>query len=169
MTPRPMIYTWTGEAMVPAYPRIADGLYTVGERYKLEIIEERTRKTHAHYFACLHDIWMNLPEDLAEEFPTEDHLRKKALIRVGYADEQSFVCSSHAEAVRFMAFLKPIDSFAVITVSRNVVKRWTAQSQSVKAMGKKTFQDSKQKVLDYCSGLIGVTTETIAKNAGMAA
>ena len=38
--------------------------------------------------------------------------------------------------------------YAVVTVREAVVRVYTAQSQSVKAMGAKAFQDSKTKVLD---------------------
>jgi hypothetical protein len=76
-----------------------------------------------------------------EEFPTAEVLRKKMLIRAGYADERSIVCASKAEAQRVAAFVKPMDEYAVVTVREAVVRVYTAQSQSIKAMGAKPFPD----------------------------
>lgn len=131
--------------------------------YFLAPIEDRSPESHRHYFAAINEAWANLPEDLAQEYPTPEHLRKKALIRAGYADEQSIVCSSTAEALRFAAFLRPIDDYSVVTVSRNVVTRYAAKSQSQRAMGKAAFQESKEKVLEIVAGMIGVERDQLTK------
>ena len=106
-----------------------------------------------HYFACIHQAWLNLPEEMADQFPTEEHLRAYALIKTGYCDSNTLVCSSKAEAQRTAAFLKPIDSFAVVTVKDNVVIRYSAQSQSMRAMNRDDFQRSKEAVLDIISAM----------------
>ena len=62
-----------------------------------------------------------------------------------------------------------MDEYAIVTVSGPVVRKFTAKSQSISAMGKKDFQASKQAVLDFLSGSIGVDTGTLAENAGRAA
>lgn len=62
-----------------------------------------------------------------------------------------------------------LDDYAVITVREAVVRVYTAQSQSMKAMGAKTFQDSKTKVLDALDDLLGVERGATDRNAGMAA
>lgn len=170
--PPPLLCVWDGEYFIPAGPhwlRQADKNFVVGQRYPLEVREERSPQTHAHYFACLNDVWQNLPEALAERFPTADHLRKWALIRCGYADQRSVVCASKAEAQRVAAFIKPMDEFAVVLAKDAVVTVWTAKSQSMKAMGKKDFQASKDKVLDFVASLIGTTRDELARNAGEAA
>jgi len=166
-----MPFRWTGEAMEPVgrFAKTADREFVIGQVYRMAEIEERSAKTHAHYFACLHDAWLNLPEDDQERWPTEDHLRKFALIKCGYADERSIVCSSKAEAQRVAAFIRPIDGFALVAVSECVVRVFTAQSQSMRSMGRDAFQKSKQAVLDYVAGLIGTNAEALAKNAGEAA
>ena len=165
----PQEFTWDGEAMVPRRPHLADRQYVVGETYRLGVEEERSRATHNHYFAAIHDAWMNLPEDKSERFPTEEHLRKWALVRAGYRDERTIVCASKAEAQRMAAFMKPLDDYAVIVARENIVVCWTAKSQSVKAMGKKAFQESKQAVLDILAGMIGTTPAVLAQNAAQAA
>jgi hypothetical protein len=156
---------YDGESFIPKVQRLADKHYVVGETYPLIVHEERSTNSHRHYFAAIHDAWMNLPEDIAVEFATSEHLRKWALIKAGYCDRRSIVCASKAEAVRFGAFMKPMDEFAVITVTEATVTVYTAQSQSMKAMGKADFQASKTAVLDIVSAMVGVKPAQLGKAA----
>jgi hypothetical protein len=165
----PLAYDWDGEAMRPRHPKLADRHYVIGESYVLAPYEVRSRSSHCHQFAAINEAWMNLPESLAERFPTAEHLRKFALIRAGYCDSQTHVASSRAEAVRIAAFIRPTDEFAVVTVEGPTVTRYTAKSQSERAMGKAEFQRSKQAVLDVIAELIGVTPESLSASAGRAA
>lgn len=167
----PILYAWTGTAMEPLkrFHNAVNALFVIGQVYNLEVIEERSSASHRHYFASLHDAWLNLPEDQAERFATSEHLRKFALIKTGFADSRQMVCSSKAEAIRFAAFVRPCDEYALVTVAGQVVTIYTAQSQSTKAMGKKRFQESKDAVLEYVSSLIGVDPRQLAHNAGKAA
>jgi hypothetical protein len=57
----------------------------------------------------------------------------------------------------------------VVEVRGRVVRIHKAKSQSVRAMDKATFQDSKQKVLDVVANLIGVPAGELAAQAGQAA
>lgn len=168
----PLPFRWDGDAFHPAAQRFAvaaDRLFVVGEIYPLVVQEARSQASHSHYFAALHDAWQNLPEAMAERFPTPEHLRKHCLIKAGYANQREFACSSRAEALRLAAFLRPVNEFAIVTVREAVVIEWTAQSQSLRAMGKAAFQDSKQKVLDIVASYIGITADTLSSNAGKAA
>lgn len=160
---RPVAYQWDGEAMKPLHPRIADKEYVVGERYMLAPFEQRSTASHNHEFGWLHEAWLNLPEHLSGDFLSSEHLRKWALIRAGYSDSQSHVCSSKAEALRLAAFLRPIDEFSVVIVSNCVVTRFTAQSQSKRAMGAKLFQESKTAIMEVIARLIGVERDALAK------
>ena len=162
-----MLFDWDGDAMVPrsTFKKRCDEEFVVGEIYRLEAREERSINSHRHYFACIHEAWMNLPEQIAEQYASSEHLRKKMLIRCGYADERSIVCASKAEAQRVAAFVKPIDDYAVVTVRDCVVRIYTAQSQSLKAMGKKEFGKSKEAVLDAIAALIDVTPEELRRSA----
>lgn len=172
MTIPPIHFQWDGESMTPATPfmaRLCDQHYVIGENYRLVEDKNRSTKTHNHYFAAISDAWKTLPEDLAEDYPTAEHLRKKALIRTGYADERSIVCASKAEAQRIAAFMKPLDQYAIIAVSEATVRIYTAQSQSKKAMGAADFQKSKQDVLDFIDGLLGVSPGSVSREAGKAA
>lgn len=167
----PVLFFWDGDAMVPRdrFRKLCDKNFVVGETYPLIVQEDRSRRSHSHYFAAIQDAWTNLPERIAAEFPTPEHLRKHALIAAGFCDKRSIVCASKAEAVRLAAFVKPMDGYAVVTASEAVVTVYTAQSQSMKAMGKKIFQDSKQAVLDIVSDMVGVKPETLSREAGQAA
>lgn len=163
--PFPQWFEWNGEAMVPLNPRAADRVYVVGQRYHLEHREERSSASHAHYFAAIGEAWNNLPRELAARYVTPEHLRKAALVRAGYRDERSIVCSSKAEARRIAAFIRPMDDFAAVGVNEAVVVMWTAKSQSMKAMGRKEFQASKDAVLNVLAELIGTTREALERAA----
>lgn len=171
MTSAPLAFEWTGDAFKPLsrFANACDERFVVGLAYSLEEVSQPSTASRGHFFACLSEAWKNLPEDVAERFPTVEHLRKFALVKSGYADERSIVCASKAEALRLAAFIKPMDDFAVVLVSEVVVKVFTAKSQSARAMGKVEFQESKQKVLDYVSSLIGVHVDKLKQNADKAA
>lgn len=168
----PLPYTWDGESMVPLNPRIAalcDRQYVIGETYQLGRMEGRSTASHNHQFAWLHDAWLNLPEHYAGRFPTEEHLRKFALIKAGYCDQSQFVCSSKAEAIRLAMWARKIDEYALVVATESVVTIFTAKSQSKKAMGAKDFQESKQRVLDIIAGMLDVEPKALTANGGMAA
>ena len=159
--------TWDGDALVPdgrVWTSRADRVLVVGEHYMVECQEPRSLESHRHYFACVNSAWENLPEDLAERFPTADALRKYALIRAGYRDERSITCASKAEAQRLAAFIKPMDDFALVVVSEATVTVYIAKSQSMRAMGKAEFQASKDKVLDVLAQMVGTTADELAKH-----
>lgn len=168
MSAQPVLCRWTGEAMEPAGPywaKLADRQWTVGERYAIEVSEERSAASHRAYFASIREAWMNLPRELAERFPSEAHLRKYALIRAGFRDERTIIASSKAEAQRIAAFVKPMDEFAVVSVSGTAVVVLTAKSQSMRAMGKAEFQRSKDATLDVVAAMIGVEPRALSREA----
>lgn len=152
----PCAFEWDGDVMKPINAKRADAFYTVGERYILAPVSNRSDATHKHEFAWLREAWMSLPEHLAERFPTAEHLRKWALIRAGYSDSHTITCSSKAEALRLAAFIRPIDEFAVVITNEATVTRYTARSQSRRAMGAKEFQDSKTKIMEVVAKMLGV-------------
>lgn len=148
-----------GNAFVPTngfHLRRAREAFGEGEIVALSVENERSMRSHRHYFAQLHDLWLNLPERHATApwAQSSEHLRKYALIRTGYADSQSFPCSTAAEAQRWASRLRPLDEFSVIVVEGPTVVRFSAKSQSVKAMGNKVFQESKTKVLEFVEAML---------------
>lgn len=154
----PLVYTWNGEAMtvLPRFAKEADKRFVVGERYVLEEIQERSAATHRHYFAALNEGFLNLPETIAAQWPTVEHLRKFCLIKAGFHNHRSIVARSRAEATRLAAFVRPMDEFAIVTVNECVVNVYTAQSQSHRAMGKQQFAASKIAVLAILDDLLSV-------------
>lgn len=168
---RPIPFRWDGEAMVPlkGWAATCDREYVIGETYRLAPFEERSLASHNHYFAAIHEAWQNLPEPLAERFPTAEHLRKYAVIKAGYCDQRTEVVASKAEAQRIARFIRPLDEYAIVVSNESTVSIFTAKSQSMKAMGKKAFGESKQEVLEIVAAMVGVEVAALRKNAGAAA
>jgi hypothetical protein len=161
MTDSPIPCVFTGETFEPlrGHLKRAQAMYGAGEIVTLAETHQSSDVSRGHYFATLHELWLNLPEAMAEQYASVEHLRKWCLVKAGYHDQQSFVCSSKAEAIRLAAFLKPIDDFSIVSVNECAVIRLVAKSQSKRAMGAKDFQVSKESVLQIASELVGVTVE----------
>ncbi len=141
-----------------------------GEVYRLTVEEERSAASHKHYFAAIHEAWQNLPENLADRFPTAERLRHWCLVKCGYAAEQSIVLETVRDAERFAEYVAEYrgdDTF--VKRSGNVIKIWTAKSQSTRAMDKDEFQESKNNVLQLLSELIGTSVADLKRNAGHSA
>jgi hypothetical protein len=76
-------------------------------------------KSHSHYFASIHTAWENLPESMAERYPTAEHLRKWSLVQAGYAAETDYAMDTPADARKMAAAIRKADEYAVIKVSGN--------------------------------------------------
>jgi 5-methylcytosine-specific restriction endonuclease McrA len=127
----------------------------IGEIQRWELALDRNEKSHDHYFALVHQAWLNLPEQYAMEFPNETSLRKFALIKTGYCKTHKMVTINNAEATKQAAFMQSLEEYSICEVTGNVVTVWTADSQKYRAMGKKLFQKSKDDVLTFLSQFIG--------------
>jgi len=168
MNEKPIIFQWTGEAMIPRDRRFAyqcDRQFVVGEHYTLVQHEDRSSASHRHFFACVRAAWESLPEQMADRFPSPDHLRAYCLIKTGWRKERTHVAATKAEALRLAAFVRPIDDFAIVTTSGLSVTVWTAKSQSTRAMNKQDFQRSKEDVLGVLADLIGTSKEALTERA----
>ena len=157
----PLVYRYDGDgvfsAATPYWARKADDAFVVGETYKLAEHQDRSGASHNAYFARLSELWQSRPDDLLTEYPNVESLRKRALIRCGYATERTFVASSKAEAQRLAAFLRPEDDYSIILVKECVVRIFNAASQSYRAMGRADFEASKTRVLEFVENLLGVS------------
>jgi len=167
--PPPLHCRWDGDAFAPLRPLVADKHFVVGETYPLVVHEERSQSSHNHYFAAVHEAWKNLPEDVAERFPTSEHLRKRALVDAKYYDEEIIDCGSNTVAPNVGAAIRKRDDFAIIFIRDQFVIVRTAKSQSLRAMGKKDFEASKAAVLEIVSGMVGVSRDALTQNTGKAA
>lgn len=161
----PQAFVWDGlhSIMVPQRPKLCDRQYVDGEEYRLGVIEERSTNSHNHYFAMLHEAWNSLPDELAMRFPSPEHLRKWALIQAGFYTVDDFACATHEEAMRLAVFLRTHEPYIVTVIEGATISRLEAKSQSMKAMGKREFQESKEKVLDVVAALIGTTRDALSK------
>jgi hypothetical protein len=167
----PILAEWTDEGTFKPLGRHAkacDARFTIGERYFIDPEAPRNMATHRAYFAQIKDGWLNLPEAIAADHPSPEHLRKFALVQCGYADEKTILCRTNKDAVMAAAFIGAMDGFAIVDVRGNVLKAWKPRSQSVKAMGADEFKRSKSAVLDFISGMIGVSPASL-EHAGEAA
>ena len=157
----PEPFEWDGEVMRPLRPKRADAFYTVGERYIMAPISQRSDATHKHEFAWLREAWINLPEALADQYPTAEHLRKRALIDAGFYDETIVDAGTAAAAIRVAAAFRAIDDFSLVIVRGPYVIRRTAKSQSKRAMGAAEFQRSKTAIMEVVSQMLGVETKEL--------
>ena len=163
----PIAAQWTGDSFVPVprFRRECDARFVVGQNYVLEEREERSSASHRFYFAQVNDLWQSLPEEYGDRFPTSEHLRRYALIRAGFRDEMTMVASSKAEARRIVTFMRPADEYAVVTSKDAIVVRWTAKSQSLRAMDKATFRASADAVLEVIAEMVGVSPDSLRARA----
>lgn len=166
MSAPPIPCIWTGTVFEPLkrFHNVASAHYGAGEVVVLAPIEERSDASHRHEFAWLREAWQSLPDGLSAEYPTSEHLRKKALIATGWCDVRDYACASRAEAVRLAATLRgELDDYTVVIVRDAVVRVCRAKSQSRNKMKAADFQASKQAVIDHVAGLLNVAPETLSR------
>jgi hypothetical protein len=159
----PMIFDWDGEAMIPRHPRRADQLFVVGQNYSLIEQEERSTATHNHEFAWLKEAWMNLPEALADLYPTQEHLRKRALIEAGFYDETIIDAGTNAAALRVASAIRAREEFSLVIVRGPAVVIRVAKSQSRRSMKKQEFQASKTAIMEVIANMIGTTAASLSQ------
>lgn len=163
---------WTGVAFVPAsklWGHVCDKHLVVEQEYWMTEEQERSKKSHNHYFRAVHTGWENLPEKYAGRFPDDDHLRKYALIMLGYFNQVELVFDSPDSAVLAAGQFKKLDTYSIVSVADCVVVQLTAQTQKYREMGKARFQKSKQDVIEFIAGLCGIDADELTVNAGKAA
>jgi hypothetical protein len=167
MTAPVMIYQWTGEAMEPLrrFHNLAADQLVIGQTYRLVEEAERSEISHDHQFAWLNEAWKTLPESIAEDFPTAESLRKRALIATGFYDEQLIDAGSQAAALRVAASVRsfPGEDFSHIVTRGPLVVVRRAKSQKKNRMGAEDFQKSKTAILEWVSALLGITPEQLSK------
>ena len=165
----PIAYTCDEDGrMTPRDPRATE-FYEPGNTYPLVPYQGRSQKSHNHEFAVIDEAWKHLPGVYLARFPTPTHFRKFLLITCGYHHLKEIPCGSDEVAAQVAAHLKVKDEYAIIQVQGGVVREFTAESQSKKAMGAKRFQESKTAIFEEAALMIGVDLAELAKNVGKAA
>lgn len=141
-----------------------------GEHVVIEIHRARSGNSHKHQFAWVNEAWQNLPED-AEGLPwaeTPETLRKHALIATGWHDTYTIDCGSNAAGSRMKAHLIAAErracGYAIGQLKGPILTVWTPKSQSLRAMGAKDFQKSKDDILQWIAAKVGVTPEELKRN-----
>jgi hypothetical protein len=137
----------------------------VGDVMGWQMAEHRSPESHRHFFACVNTAWKNLPEELADYFPSPEHLRKWALIKAGFCSETRVVCANNSEAMTLATKAKAMDKFSVVAIDGKAVTIWTADSQRRDAMGRQAFNEAKDRALHIISELIGTDAATLKEAA----
>ena len=169
--PLPFIFT-AGGRFEPATPLAAELCarhYAAGAKYLLVEHQERSLLSHNQQFAWIDEAWRQLPEKLADLYPTPEHLRKRALIEAGFYHEEAIDCGTKAAALRVAAYLRKHDDFAHLILRGPTLLVRTAKSQSYRAMDREEFQASKSAILEIVAAMIEVAPETLKLEAGKAA
>ncbi len=133
----------------------------VGQVHGWQMAEHRSAKSHDHFFAVVNEAWKSLPESMADDFPSPEHLRKYALIKAGFCTETQIVCANNNEAMTLAIKAKQMDRYALVAINGKAVTIWTADSQRKDAMGRKLFQEAKERALDVISELIGTDAASL--------
>lgn len=169
--PIPLRYEGDGEFRVTSsvWAKRADNEYVVGQVYLMSEEQRRSIASHNHEFAWLHEAWMNLPEALAQSYPTAEHLRKRGLIEAGYYNEQIVNVGTNAAALRVASAFRSRDDFLLVIVRGAFVVIREAKSQSRRAMPGGEFQASKTALMETVAAMIGVDPLTLMREAGKAA
>lgn len=163
---------WDGEALTPTGHyglSAAREAMEPGDVVIVEIDHPRSQSSHRHQFAEINEAWRHLPESLQEApwAASPETLRKHALIATGFADTYSIDCGAKATAERVRMALASAEAgkhgYAIAKVRGSLVVVWTPQSQSMRAMGGKRFQESKQAVLNWIAAQIGVEAEELRR------
>ena len=146
---------------------------TDGELVSLTIERGRSERSHRHQFAWVAEAWRNLPES-EQDAPwaaSPETLRKHALICCGYAHSAAVDAGSAAAAQRIVPYLTSLATtahgYALVQARGPSVVVWTPESQSLRAMGAKRFQESKDAILAHIAALLEVDPDTL-RNAAAA-
>jgi hypothetical protein len=161
-TTPPIVFVYHDGVMVPRSRAQADKWYGDGEVVALERFEQRSISSHNHEFAVLASAWENLPSEFYADYPTPEHFRKRLLIEAGYCTVEKIVFSTAQDAIKAAALAMAVDDYNVATADGRTFTRYIAKSQSMKAMGKKDFQASKQAVLELAAAKIGVSARSLS-------
>lgn len=138
-----------------------------GEIVTVTIERGRSLNSHRHQFAFIREAWSSLPEALqgAPWAETPETMRKHALIATGYHQSYTLDCGANATAQRVKTALVSAEAgkhgYAIGRVRGPVVTVWTPESQSMRSMGGKRFQESKTAILDWMAAQIGVSPEAL--------
>lgn len=159
-------------AMVPLqrYAVVAKRQYGEdGSEHTLTPLEERSMASHNQYFAAVGEGFKNLPEEIAPRFPSVEHLRGWLLCETGWCDEDEFTVDDEHSRKSLIKWIRDESPYAQIHQRGSKVLVRRPKSQSMAAMKKQAFQDSKRDVLDLLESMVRVPKGTLMREAGRSA
>jgi hypothetical protein len=172
MKSQPVVFVWTAEGHMVPLPRFGNvcaAQFTVDEEYALEEVKGRSRASHNHYFAELHEGWLNLAEEYRDDFRSEDHLRDWCLCKAGFCTHTRWVLNTEDDARMMRDALKRENACTIVGVTGNVCTVYHPESQSRASMNKQRFEESKRAVLDLVASMARTTRRELQRNAGRSA
>lgn len=169
--PRPVVCVWDGNVMIPLprFKRLCDSQFAINEEYPLMIVENRSMASHNHYFAALSEGYSNLAEEYAQEFDSIEHMRHWCLCREGYCTQDRYELNTAEDARTMLKVLKAQNRSTIVKVTGTVVIVYSPESQSMAAMKKQRFEESKDAVLARVASMARTTPAELKKNAGRSA
>lgn len=120
------------------------------------------------FMASVNELWKNIPEKFsaARWSKSADAFRKHALIKTGWFTSDAYVFATQKDAIfaasRIGYMARMGHGYAITSVEGNTVHCFAPMSQSLSKMGKEDFTASKQDVLDWCCGVVGVSPADLA-------
>jgi hypothetical protein len=167
-------YRWSGSAWEPI-AQFAEQVkaFACGQFEELEVVEERSKETHSHYFLCIREVWRNLPEHLVDRFGTDERegteaLRKWLLIKSGFRDQRTIVAATKKQAQDIAASAQWLDRHVVVLIEGCIITLFRARTQRMMKSGedgmdKKDFAASKEATLREGAHMIGVDVATLSE------
>lgn len=156
--------------VAPRFGNVARAQFNDGEEYVLEVREQRSSKSHGHYFASVKAAWENLTGETLEHLSTPDVLRGWCLVQSGWYDQHIVLAASKEDAMRMAMFARSLaksEGYVEIVVVKVdgewFVRSREPRSQSRASMNKEDFEKSKRDVLDILSGTISVTRKSLER------
>ncbi len=111
--------------------------------------KEHSDPARRRFFAIIRDAFDNMPDHWRDLLPSSEHLRKWVLCKIGHCDTMVTDCGSRAAALRVVALVRQIDTFAVVEVRGAVVTTATARSMRKRVCPKKMFMPLTEKAYAY--------------------
>lgn len=164
---RPVMFEWTAEgvmAPLPRFKRLCDRQYAVHEQYALAPVDNISDSSRRGFFGAIRETWRNLPED-DNRFPSEEHLRKRALVGAGWAAHSQYVLDTPTDAKKLAVILRRHDEYAVIRVSGNTLDVWVAKSIGGGQITPEEWKQVKPRALDWAAAQIHVRRTELEKHS----
>lgn len=157
---RPLPSTFAGRLWMP--------LEYVDDLEKLVREDMADKAALRGFMATIGELYQSIPEKFAKAkwSKSADAFRKHALIKTGWYSSDSYVFATKRDAIfaasRIGYMARMGHGYAITSLEGNTVHCFVPLSQSLSKMGKEDFTASKQDVLNWCCGIVGVSPADLA-------